>query len=141
MKILTVLLLAFTSASLSVSASAQTVVTMNRGSEKGIGKEIGTITVTESKFGLVFTPMLEGLPPGLHGFHVHQNSSCEPKEKDGKMVAGLAAGGHLDPKGSNKHGEPWGEGIYRRFLWMLMGFLPIPSWHHDLRRRIWLVAQ
>ena len=110
MKFLTALLLGFTSAFLSVSASAQTVVTMNLISEEGIGKEIGKITVTESKFGLVFTPMLEGLPPGLHGFHVHENPSCEPKEKDGKIVAGLAAGGHLDPEGTNKHGEPWGEG-------------------------------
>jgi len=42
MKFLTALLLAFTSASLCVSASAQTVVTMNLVSEKGIGKEIGT---------------------------------------------------------------------------------------------------
>ena len=26
------------------------------------------------------------------------------------MVAALAAGGHLDPAGTNKHGEPWGDG-------------------------------
>jgi Cu-Zn family superoxide dismutase len=106
MKNLAALLVAFAS----VSASAETVVTMKLVSEMGLGAEIGKVTITQSKYGLVFTPALKGLPPGLHGFHVHQNPSCEPKEKEGKMVAALTAGGHLDPAGANKHGEPWGEG-------------------------------
>ncbi len=91
-------------------AAADTVVTMHLVDEKGIGAEAGTITVSESKYGLVFTPALRGLPPGLHGFHVHQNPSCDPMAKDGKMVAALAAGPHLDPAGTNKHAEPWGDG-------------------------------
>ncbi len=95
---------------LSASAWADTAVTMNLVDEKGLGAEIGKISISETKHGLVFTPALQGLSPGLHGFHVHQNPGCEPKEKEGKMVAALAAGGHLDPAGSNRHGEPWGEG-------------------------------
>lgn len=106
MKNIAALIIAFASA----SAMAESVATLNLVSEKGLGVEVGKVTITESKYGLVFTPALQGLPPGLHGFHVHQNPSCEPKEKDGKMVAALAAGGHLDPAGANKHGEPWGEG-------------------------------
>ncbi|SMB87579.1 superoxide dismutase, Cu-Zn family [Pasteurella testudinis DSM 23072] len=70
-------------------------------------KDIGKIIVSESAYGLVFTPELHGLSAGLHGFHIHQNPSCEPQEKDGKLVAGLAAGGHWDPKNTNKHGFPW----------------------------------
>lgn len=70
-------------------------------------KNIGTITITESPYGLVFTPNLTHLTEGLHGFHIHQNPSCEPKEKEGKMVAGLGAGGHWDPKETKKHGYPW----------------------------------
>ncbi|MGR6980346.1 superoxide dismutase [Cu-Zn] SodC [Testudinibacter sp. P27/CKL/0425] len=70
-------------------------------------KDIGTIVVTESEYGLVFTPQLNSLTPGLHGFHLHQNPSCDAKEKDGKLVAGLAAGGHWDPKKAEKHGFPW----------------------------------
>ncbi len=35
---------------------------------------------------------------------------AEPKEKDGKMVAALAAGGHLDPAKTGKHDTPWGDG-------------------------------
>lgn len=85
-------------------------ITMNMVNEKGVGASIGTVAATDSKYGLVLTPSLRGLPPGLYGFHVHQNPSCDPKEKDGKMVPALAAGGHLDPAGTNKHGTPWGDG-------------------------------
>jgi Cu-Zn family superoxide dismutase len=92
------------------AASASAQVTVNIVDEKGVGAPIGSITASDSKHGLVLTPSLRGLTPGLHGFHVHQNPSCDAKEKDGKMVPALAAGGHFDPAGSNKHGEPWGDG-------------------------------
>lgn len=86
-------------------------VTMHLISPEGIGDAIGTVTITQSEYGLVFTPKLERLgPPGLHGFHVHQNPSCLPGEKDGKMVAGLAAGGHYDPAMAGMHGAPFGNG-------------------------------
>lgn len=77
--------------------------------EKG-NQDIGTVYVTETKYGLVFTPELKQLTPGVHGFHIHQNPSCDPKEKDGKQVAGLAAGGHWDPKNTGKHSTPWDDG-------------------------------
>ncbi len=92
------------------SASADTVVKLSLVDEKGVGADVGTITISESRYGLVFTPDLRGMPPGLHGFHVHENPSCEPKEKDGKMVAALAAGGHLDPAKTGRHDTPWGDG-------------------------------
>lgn len=85
-------------------------VTMNLVDDQGVGAAIGTVSIADSKYGLVLTPSLHGLPAGLHGFHVHQNPSCDPKDKDGKMVPGLAAGGHLDPAGTSKHAEPWGDG-------------------------------
>lgn len=97
-------------ASASFTASAASHVPMTLVDATGTGASVGTITITQTPYGLVFTPALKDLPPGLHGFHVHQNPSCAPKEKDGKMVAALAAGGHLDLTGSNKHGEPWGDG-------------------------------
>jgi Cu-Zn family superoxide dismutase len=95
---------------LATPAFAQTKVSLNMVDEKGIGKSVGEVVVSESKFGVVFAPALTGLPPGLHGFHVHENPSCEPAEKDGKKVAALAAGGHFDPAGTKKHGLPWGDG-------------------------------
>lgn len=96
--------------SVPLSALAQTSVSLNMVDEKGVGKEIGTVSASDSPYGLVLTPKLTGLPPGLHGFHVHENASCDPKEQNGKMVPALAAGGHFDPKGSKKHDSPWGDG-------------------------------
>jgi len=91
-------------------AWADVIVQMNLAGEKGVGAPVGRVTISTSPYGLVFTPELSGLPPGLHGFHLHENPSCEAKEKDGKMVPALAAGGHYDPAASNKHGLPWGDG-------------------------------
>jgi Cu-Zn family superoxide dismutase len=91
-------------------ADAGVTVPMNFVDDAGVGAAAGKVTVTESKYGLVFTPELAGLPAGLHGFHVHENPSCESGEKDGKKVPALAAGGHYDPQKTGKHGFPWGDG-------------------------------
>ena len=95
---------------LPLAAVADIVVPMNLVDEKGIGSVVGQVTISESRYGLVLTPSLSGLAPGLHGFHVHQNPDCGSKEKDGKMVAALAASGHYDPEKSDRHGAPWGDG-------------------------------
>lgn len=104
------LIFALVSSLAAFAASADMMVPMHVVNEKGIGASVGQVTISESKYGLVFTPALNGLAPGLHGFHVHQNADCQPKEKDGKMVAALAAGGHYDPEKTNRHGTPWGDG-------------------------------
>jgi Cu-Zn family superoxide dismutase len=90
--------------------AAEIVVQMNLIDEQGVGKAIGTVTITEGPSGLVLTPALTDLPPGVHGFHVHQNASCSAGEKDGKQVPGLAAGGHYDPAATAKHEGPSGAG-------------------------------
>jgi len=92
------------------TARADITVPLHLVDEKGVGSAIGQVVISESPFGLVFTPALTGIAPGLHGFHVHENPSCAPQEKDGKMVPALAAGGHYDPAGSKRHGLPWGDG-------------------------------
>ena len=76
----------------------------------GTGQAVGTIAVKDTPYGALFTPDLTGLTPGLHGFHVHENPDCGPKEKDGAMVPGLAAGGHYDPAGTGRHEGPYGGG-------------------------------
>ena len=76
----------------------------------GVGKKIGTITVSETAYGTLFKPGLNGLSPGLHGFHLHTNGSCEAGEKDGKVIPGLAAGGHYDPANTGAHKGPYGNG-------------------------------
>jgi Cu-Zn family superoxide dismutase len=92
------------------AAQADITVQMSTVDEKGTGKSVGQVVVSETPYGLVFSPSLAALPPGLHGFHVHENPSCEPQEKDGKMVPASAAGGHYDPAASKRHGLPWGDG-------------------------------
>ncbi len=67
----------------------------------------GTIEISQSDYGVVFTPQLSGLSAGVHGFHVHTNPSCDSIEKDDKTVLGGAAGGHYDPNNTGKHGYPW----------------------------------
>jgi Cu-Zn family superoxide dismutase len=103
-------IIAFTLAVVSSAALADVIVPLQVVDEKGLGASAGQVSISESKYGLVFTPALKGLTAGIHGFHVHQNPSCEPKEKDGKMMAAGAAGGHYDPANSNKHDAPWGDG-------------------------------
>ena len=93
-----------------LSAAAEMNVTLNQVSESGVGSAVGAVRIVETPHGLVFYPQLKGLAIGLHGFHVHENPSCAPSESDGKKVAAGAAGGHFDPSGSKKHGEPWGDG-------------------------------
>lgn len=93
------------------TARAETVVEMHALSADGVGEPIGTVTLSEQEGSLLLTPDLRNLaPPGPHGFHVHQNPDCGPAEKDGKMVAGLAAGGHFDPEDTGSHQGPHGEG-------------------------------
>jgi Cu-Zn family superoxide dismutase len=92
------------------SAFADTTVTLHAVSAEGVGKALGDVTISSTEYGLVFTPDLKGLPPGLHGFHLHQNPSCDPAESDGKMTPAQAAGGHYDPHSTGKHGTPWGDG-------------------------------
>jgi Cu-Zn family superoxide dismutase len=95
---------------LSAAAHADVTVKMNIVDGKGVGKSVGQVTVSETPYGLVFSPSLTDLPQGLHGFHLHENANCGPKESDGKMTPALAAGGHYDPAASKRHGQPWGDG-------------------------------
>ena len=100
----------FALAMVATSNAAETTVKMNLAVATGVGAELGAIRVVETPYGLAFYPALKGLPPGLHGFHVHENPSCAPGMQQGAAVPALAAGGHLDPAGTKKHGEPWGDG-------------------------------
>lgn len=96
-KVLKIIIFLFAANAFASTPVQNTIVHIYSTEQKG--KELGTITVTETKYGLLFTPNLAGLTPGLHGFHVHQNPSCENQ--------GMAAGGHLDPSHTNKHLGPY----------------------------------
>lgn len=54
------------------------------------GKSIGTATFTEQKEGVKVEIAVSGLPPGQHGFHIHENGTCLPPDFK-------SAGGHFNP--------------------------------------------
>ena len=90
--------------------ATDTVIWLNRIDESGVGPAIGIIHASDTPAGLMLMPDLTGLPPGEHGFHLHENASCQPGARDGKLVAGHAAGGHWDPGRTGRHAGPVGDG-------------------------------
>jgi superoxide dismutase, Cu-Zn family len=61
------------------------------------GKPIGSATLTETPTGVLISVELSSLPPGVHGFHVHEIGRCDP-------ASGFeSAGGHYNP-GAARHG-------------------------------------
>jgi Cu-Zn family superoxide dismutase len=88
----------------------EVTVPFHRLTDTGTGESIGTVTFADSSNGLDIRPDLKGLEPGIHGFHVHQNADCSPGTKEGKVVPGLAAGGHFDPGSAGMHAGPAGFG-------------------------------
>ena len=91
--------------SASVVASPITVE-MYAATPDGPGAHAGAIVIsgTEKDGGTHFSLNLTGMKPlSVHGFHVHANGDCGPKEKNTKMVPALAAGGHWDPENTGKH--------------------------------------
>lgn len=67
----------------------------------------GEVRISQSAHGAVFSAKLNGLTPGIYGFHIHETPSCEPAMNNGKLTAGQAAGGHWDPRKTGAHKGPW----------------------------------
>jgi len=72
---------------------AKAVVSPTQGS-----KVRGVVIFTKVDNGIKVVADLEGLTPGLHGFHVHQYGDCSAPNGD-------SAGGHFNPEGK-PHGAP-----------------------------------
>jgi Cu-Zn family superoxide dismutase len=83
---------------------------MRRATPSGPGEAVGTVTIADSAQGAIVRTNLKGLPAGPHGFHVHQNGSCQPAVSNGETVPAGAAGGHFDPQDTGKHTGPRGDG-------------------------------
>lgn len=58
----------------------------------------GTVTFEAMGGKVRVTAELKGLPPGLHGFHIHEYGDCSAAD-------GTSAGGHFNPAGT-MHGAP-----------------------------------
>ncbi len=93
-----------------VGGAAGMTVDMYHISHEGTETKIGVMKIEGTSYGTLFTPNMSGLTPGLHGFHVHAVGDCRPLEKNGRKVAGLAAGGHYDPGKTKAHKGPYSDG-------------------------------
>ncbi|MFI0435848.1 MAG: superoxide dismutase family protein [Parachlamydiaceae bacterium] len=58
----------------------------------------GIVTFTKVSSGIKIIADVQGLPPGKHGFHVHEHGDCSGTD-------GMKAGGHFNPT-NHKHGGP-----------------------------------
>ena len=61
------------------------------------GKDLGTLTLTESGQSIALSGSLKGLPPGEHGIHLHTVGQCDAPKFE-------AAGDHWNPT-NKKHGK------------------------------------
>ncbi|MES2103907.1 MAG: superoxide dismutase family protein [Pseudomonadota bacterium] len=58
----------------------------------------GTVSFVQKGEQLLVEARLEGLTPGLHGFHIHEKGDCSAPDAS-------SAGGHFNPSGK-QHGDP-----------------------------------
>jgi len=63
------------------------------------GKEMGSLSLVQTRAGVSISGTLRGVEPGIHAFHIHAVGKCEPPFK--------SAGGHFNPHGS-PHGKKGG---------------------------------
>ncbi|HEX7005789.1 MAG TPA: superoxide dismutase family protein [Alphaproteobacteria bacterium] len=111
LKVLAVAGLAAAALAITTPAPAEEAVfIMHKIDGKGIGPEIGRITVRDSPQGMVLEADLRDLPPGEHGFHFHETADCRPSIVDGKPLAAGRSGDHFDPDRTGKHLGPTGNG-------------------------------
>jgi Cu-Zn family superoxide dismutase len=68
------------------------------------GQQIGRATLSETAGGVLIDVEISGLPPGEHGFHIHQTGKCEPNTNF------ESAGGHFSltdqTHGYHSDGDP-----------------------------------
>jgi superoxide dismutase, Cu-Zn family len=93
-----------------IAVAAQLQAEVKEATPAGSGAARGTVTISDSPQGAVFETALQGLPPGPHGFHVHENGSCDATTMNGNQVPAGAAGAHLDPQHTGHHEGPEGHG-------------------------------
>jgi Cu-Zn family superoxide dismutase len=70
------------------------------------GAEVGTVTITSQGSFVKIAVHAQGLKPGFHGLHIHQQPKCEANSvapSGGSAGAFLSAGGHWNVGDSNAH--------------------------------------
>jgi Cu-Zn family superoxide dismutase len=92
----TIFLLSYTANALSYTANASAQNRARAEIKNAEGKTVGTVSLRETKDGLLIIVNAKGLPEGLHAVHIHSIGKCEGP-------AFTSAGGHFNPL-NKKHG-------------------------------------
>jgi len=93
-----------------LAVAAEVRAEIRQATPTGPGESLGTVSISDGPGGAVVKAALKGLPPGPHGFHIHENGSCQPTTDNGQQVPAGGAGGHFDPQHTGKHEGPEGDG-------------------------------
>lgn len=107
------LALALSSATVAAAPAlaASVTVPMTQATPAGPGASVGQVTLEDGAKGVSIKLDLHGLPPGQHGFHLHDKPSCDPAAgADGKVTPAGGAGAHFDPDMTKMHMGPDGAG-------------------------------
>ena len=93
-----------------LAGAAELRAEMRQATPTGPGDALGTVTISDGAGGATVKTALKGLPAGPHGFHIHENGSCQPGTANNQPVPAGGAGGHFDPQKTGKHEGPQGSG-------------------------------
>jgi Cu-Zn family superoxide dismutase len=80
-------------------AAAQSAIAQLRDRNR---QDVGTVSLLQTRAGVLLKLSLKGMPPAEHAFHIHAMGECEPPSFD-------SAGPHFNP-GNTRHGIMVGPG-------------------------------
>ncbi|ABC30261.1 Cu/Zn superoxide dismutase [Hahella chejuensis KCTC 2396] len=86
-------------------------VSVSKISDQDVGDKIGAVILEPTSHGVLIRPILEGLEPGMHGFHLHEKASPPYRSRNSRKTAPASAMG-VD-KGNV--GTCWG--AYEKACW------------------------
>jgi Cu-Zn family superoxide dismutase len=87
---------------LGVGVAGELRAEISQATPTGPGDSSGTVIISDGPGGAIVKTALKGLPPGPHGFHIHENGSCQPTTSNGQPVPAGGAGGRLYPQHTGK---------------------------------------
>jgi Cu-Zn family superoxide dismutase len=69
---------------LGVGVAGELRAEISQATPTGPGDSSGTVIISDGPGGAIVKTALKGLPPGPHGFHIHENGSCQPTTSNGQ---------------------------------------------------------